>query len=333
MKKGSIGATILSLVLVLLFISCIAVIGVLWWRQNGHALPQNISKLVRSSDQDTSAGSLSVIAPADGSVFEAQKNNIQVSGIAKPNSVVAISTSKTDKLLQSDEAGNFQNNIDLDTGVNFIKVTNINGADKFEKTIAVFLSDQAEASSSGSSLGVVADKKVFWGKVKGILKNNLTLSAGDKTREVTTSGSTKFEFPDRKSDPDTDSLPSIQKIIVDNIVIALGSSKDDTMSASSLIVYKNSPLPSSNISYGTISTVDTDDESIIFTEVKGAKTKVFWNSNSVLSGKVATSFAKISTGNQIFLTFTKNKLGNLIINEAIVATPSASTASSSAKKS
>lgn len=333
MKKGSIGATLLALVLVLLFISSVGALGYLWWRQSGHTFPKNIAKFVQNKDEKGSQGSFSVTAPADGTIFASQKSTVQVLGTSKPNSVVIITTSKSDKLLQSNEEGNFESSIDLQKGINFIKVTNIDGSDFAEKTVAVFLSDVPDANPpSGSSVDIVADKKVFWGKVKGILKNNLTLITDNKTKEVNTSENTKFEFPDRKSDPETDILPNIQKIIVDNIVVALGKAKDEIVAADSLVVYKNSPLPVSSISYGTVGNVDTDDESIVFIDAKGSKIKVFWNSNSKLSGKLANSFAKIVSGSQIFLTSTKNKLGNLIIDQALVTTPPIQAASSSAKK-
>src|SRR3990167_5506677 len=146
MKKGSIGTTLIALVLVLLFVSSVVALGFLWWRQSGHSFPKNIAKFVQNNDEKESQGTFSVTAPADGTVFASQKSTVQVLGTSNPNSVVIITTPMSDKFLQSSEEGTFENSIDLQKGINFIKVTNIDGPDITEKTVAVFLADVPQSS-------------------------------------------------------------------------------------------------------------------------------------------------------------------------------------------
>jgi hypothetical protein len=76
--------------------------------------------------------SIDIISPENNTVLSTAKTNIK--GNTKPNSLIIISTPSQTFSDKSNSNGVFNINIELDSGVNFIKISSIDSDDNQEET-------------------------------------------------------------------------------------------------------------------------------------------------------------------------------------------------------
>ena len=69
----------------------------------------------------TPAFSLEIISPADESISD--ESTVTITGKTQPGSVVAVAAEKGEEIIETDEAGNFEVEVDLISGINEIEIT------------------------------------------------------------------------------------------------------------------------------------------------------------------------------------------------------------------
>lgn len=83
--------------------------------------------------------SLILDSPQDGLVYD--QSTIQVEGVSAPKVVVVILYPEGEKILEADEQGKFETEIELDSGINEIKISAYDqNGNQVEKTLTVVYS-------------------------------------------------------------------------------------------------------------------------------------------------------------------------------------------------
>lgn len=147
------------------------------------------------------------------------KEPIEISGITKPLSWVIISAEKNDYLILSNEQGAFQENIELTSGVNQIKITAIDSSKlkSLEKVIVVYSS--AFEEKGGDRLEKATNKpKAYLGTVTDITGSTVQIkSMSDEIKQI----SVEEEVVVVKTTP-TNKVVKLGDIAIGDFIAAMG---------------------------------------------------------------------------------------------------------------
>lgn len=173
--------------------------------------------------------------PKDNSVILQSKSKIK--GIAYPNSYVAIYSNFSSKIVKANEKGDFETEIELAGGINFINLTSFNDAlaQEGQTAITIFATSDKKITS----------QTVFAGSVKNILGNAITVSTKEFEGTISTDKNTTFEIP---KDEEEATVSAIKNVRLGDYAIALGEiGKDNNLKAKSVeIVRENKPQNTRN---------------------------------------------------------------------------------------
>ena len=92
-------------------------------------ISDNQNQQIQSEDEEETSSNLpdglSILSPEQNDVFT--ENEIAVTGITKPNSIIVISSEGEDFVISSDNSGEFTQEIELSAGLNNILISAFSG--------------------------------------------------------------------------------------------------------------------------------------------------------------------------------------------------------------
>lgn len=122
------------------------------WRANKAFLPQkkeeatqtpSISQAAENSEEEVGSGPLTITSPENNLVVGTDK--ITIEGVSTENATIVITTNVAESILQTGSDGKFKGDIELEGGVNLIKVVAYDKTgNKTEKALTIVYSTEFE---------------------------------------------------------------------------------------------------------------------------------------------------------------------------------------------
>lgn len=207
--------TAISLIALVLFATALYW---LWQRQPKPQSPASIIEKITSRDETSQKNEkLAIKNPNDGSITTSTK--LTVNGTTSKETYVVLTATADQVVTKTDSSGNFQKEIALADGLNFIKIDVLdkNSQEKITKTLTVFQTKKPQGSI------------VFAGSVKTIFGSVITLTTLTSDKTLRTSGDTQVDLPTQDKDEEKEATRSVvANVRVGDFAIALGDSSDST---------------------------------------------------------------------------------------------------------
>lgn len=224
------------------FIIISTLVVVLWQRQpKAPGETQEIKNSTETQGKDQKQQENFTISPNDNTVVKSQ--NIKLSGKTLPDSLLIVYSNSSQNVIKTNKDGDFEKEITLSGSLNLFKI--IVAAKNLDTSLEKNLSLYFSKDDVGSS--IVA------GPVKSIFENLITITSANAQKNVRTSKSTNFDFPQEKGVEEATKAAS--SVRIGDFAIAAGDSTDkDSISAKSLqIIRDNKPQVTKQLVMGTIS--------------------------------------------------------------------------------
>lgn len=245
----------------------------LWQRQPIQNSQTATPKSATTSAQSNSEQNFK-IAPKDGSVITSSKVKLQ--GQTTPSTFVVIYTNDTSQISQTDSAGNFNQEVELTQGLNLINIATV--SQNLEKI-----------SEQSFNFFIAQDKDqgdiVFTGSVKTIFDKLITISTNSADKNVRTTNTTQFTFPEISEDDiqEQNSQP-VKNVRIGDYLIATGDQTNQNSLVAKMVQIErqNKPQISKIMFLGkTASSVRTNIFSV--KDQKGEVAEFTINKNSEIS--------------------------------------------------
>lgn len=199
------------------------------------------------------------------------QDSVAVSGITKPNALIAISGEKGDYILKSDEKGLFEEEINLISGVNQIRITAFDpaGAQSIEKVLVVFSS--AFEEKGGDRLEKAANKpKAYLGTVTDITDSTIQIrTTSSEIRQISVANDTTAV----KTDP-TSKVIKLTDIAIGDFIVAMGyRNGNQVLSAQRILITPPVVEPKISVSMGKGANITPTKTTQVFLFKDGEVTK------------------------------------------------------------
>jgi len=199
------------------------------------------------------------------------QDSVAVSGITKPNALIAISGEEGDYILKSDEKGLFEEEVDLISGVNQIKITAFDptGAQSIEKVLVVYSS--AFEEKEGDRLEKAANKpKAYLGTVTDITDSTIQIrTTSSEIRQISVGNDTSVV----KTDP-TSKVVKLTDIAIGDFIVAMGyKNGNQVLSAQRILITPAVTEPKISVTMGKGADITPTKNTSVFLFKDGKVTK------------------------------------------------------------
>lgn len=187
---------------------------------------------------------ISLLKPNDFEVVT--KNPFTVSGITKSNSWIIASTDDEDYICQSTDDGSFEIDVDLNAGVNHLKVTALNsqGTAASQKVLTVYsASFEMPVSDTGDSKDL---PKSFIGTVTDISDSTIQIESTDS--QIQQIATDKYDIAAVNTTGAANKTIKLSDVAIGDYIIAMGyTDGNDVLDAVRILVTEESPEPQINV--------------------------------------------------------------------------------------
>jgi hypothetical protein len=251
------------------------------------------------------------------------ENPIVFSGISKPQTWIVISLDNGDYILKTNETGEFNQNVELNAGLNYIRILSVdNNGSSFEKNIKIVLSSEfnkisgvevtsVPSTESANDIEKKVNQKIsdalnkptfYFGTITDITNTSLQLKTDTgEIRQVSISDTTNFV----KFGKTTTTL-KLKDVAIGDYIIAMGYVLEKDVLTSSRVLITTPLQPETKIvlmgkvsmvKKGQINIISVSDEKEI--EIIPSDTNIITNGDP--NNMIKVKFATISEGDTLLV--------------------------------
>lgn len=296
-----------------IFFGLIIAFGV--WRANSSFKPKG-EKTESSPTPSSKNPSFKIVLNTPENEDVVTENSVLVSGITSPLSWITFSGEDSDYIIQANEKGEFNENVDLVSGVNQIKVTAFdkNGSESGTKVLVVYSSafekkdvvdekTEKDTSSESAIRAKVQEKvKEAMSKPKAYLGTVTDIT--DSTIQIKSTGGEIGQGNIKQISVDGDGLTVVQTgktnkevkltdIAIGDFIVAMGyKNGNQVLSAQRILITSEVADPTSKVYYGVISETSKKSLTVAGAEITPDKSTSIFSIDEEKATKMAFSNVK-----------------------------------------